>query len=570
MEAAESQRPVAAPASRGGGWWRWAWTARPIDRVDALVATVLALGSLAVLVQARARYLNTTDSFLFALGTQDYDFSRAHPHPPGYPIFVFLARIALVFVGEENAALVWISVLFALASVVALYVFAREFTSIGAASVATILFAVSPNLLYNGALALSYTAEGAMSIIVAWAALRARDGRFPFWAIGILFGLALGLRQSSVFFLTPIVAWSLFHRWPDRRRFAAGAAGLVGAGVATCLAWFVPMIAFGGGLDVWLATTRLQSRSVVFVYTVFTHGWPAVMNNVRRLRLFTEADVALLWAAIPMTLLVLATRKRTRTVWPEYGLRRRDATAVLLFWALPSVLFYTFIFSGSHQGPRGYILVLEPAMFAVVAILLQKVVSRLFAGSSRRGASVAVAAVAVLVLLLGIPLGVASQALLKKEVRDHDTWSREWLRVKDEYSPDDTAIMATHSWGFTKWYFPEYVVWNFMPVTPDPAGTPLHFIMESRHHEDDVALYDSWLHQAWRSDHAIPPEIHTIILLDFQLAGENDAVRAFRSEIAVEEAHLSTGWRILIVHPDAEHPTVESMMHLDDRTPQPR
>ncbi len=521
-------------------------------------------------MSVRARTLNTTDSFLFALATEDYDLTRAHPHPPGYPVFIALARIFLVFTQEANAALVGVSVLFGAVSIALLYLLVREFASVAAAALAAILFAASPNLLYNGALALSYTAEGATSIAVAWAAVRTRQGRFPFWALGVLFAVSLGLRQSSLFFLTPIVLWTLVDRLRDRTRLRQAIQGLASGAVPTFLLWFVPMLMFGGGFRVWLETTQLQSRVVVFAYTVFNSGWPAVFDNVSRLRIFTEADWILVWAAVPVLLLAVFLSRRN-TGGARISPTVKQASTALLIWALPSLLFYTFIFSGSHNGPRGYILVVEPAFFAALAVLTQWLYDGVEISFKRPRASVSMgSAVLVLLLLLTIPFGTASAALLKKEVRDHDVWSDAWLGLKQEYAPNETALFASHSWGFAKWYFPEYVVWNFMPVTPDPAGTPLHFIMESRHHVDDVALYDSWVRSAWNTEHPIPPGIRTIIILDFQLAGENNGIRAIRPEIKVDEAHLASGWRLLVMHPDPEHPTVESLVYLDDRSPQPR
>src|SRR5688572_31406584 len=58
----------------------------------------------------RSKYLYDHDSVQFALGLKNYDVYLHQPHPPGYFLYVYTARLIDYFVRDANLSLVWISV----------------------------------------------------------------------------------------------------------------------------------------------------------------------------------------------------------------------------------------------------------------------------------------------------------------------------------------------------------------------------------------------------------------------------------------------------------------------------
>ena len=95
-------------------------------RVLGALALVFALAHLPFL----ATSLEDIDSVNFALGIRDFDVATHRPHPPGYPVYIFLGKITTAIAGFvmnapqsaiEARALSVLSLLAGLAAIFALY-----------------------------------------------------------------------------------------------------------------------------------------------------------------------------------------------------------------------------------------------------------------------------------------------------------------------------------------------------------------------------------------------------------------------------------------------------------------
>jgi hypothetical protein len=58
------------------------------------VVAVLALLFLAAHIVSLPPAFDDLDSINFAMGVRDFDVARHQPHPPGYPVFVGLAKLS--------------------------------------------------------------------------------------------------------------------------------------------------------------------------------------------------------------------------------------------------------------------------------------------------------------------------------------------------------------------------------------------------------------------------------------------------------------------------------------------
>jgi hypothetical protein len=146
---------------------------------------LLALAYLAAHLPFLAPTLEDIDSLNFALGLRDFDPGRHQPHPPGYPVYIALARAALAAAHavapqmERLAAEAWALSIWAALGGAAAIVFAwRMFAllaswnehdgegapSIGTAAWATALMACSPLFWMTGLRPMSDMAGLAMAL----------------------------------------------------------------------------------------------------------------------------------------------------------------------------------------------------------------------------------------------------------------------------------------------------------------------------------------------------------------------------------------------------------------------
>src|SRR6476646_9338168 len=70
----------------------------------------LALLFLALHLPYLPKSLEDLDSINFALGVRQFDVAHHQPHPPGYPVFILIAKVVHALVPSEVAALALVSV----------------------------------------------------------------------------------------------------------------------------------------------------------------------------------------------------------------------------------------------------------------------------------------------------------------------------------------------------------------------------------------------------------------------------------------------------------------------------
>lgn len=255
-------------------------------RVIAALAVIFALAHVPFL----AGSLEDIDSVNFALGLRHFDVAQHRPHPPGYPVYIALGKVAKAIAGLgvdapessiEAKALSAMSLLGALLAIACLYaLFAAlddKTNELDVAAVgATAITATCPLFWYLAVrpmsdlpgLAAGLAAQACL--LIAWSKQRpgaggdkrlspeltAASGRMI--VIGaFLAALSIGLRSQTLWYTFPLLLLVIVDR------IGRGAAGaMIGGGIMFVvggLLWGIPLLIASGGLNTYLAALGGQA-----------------------------------------------------------------------------------------------------------------------------------------------------------------------------------------------------------------------------------------------------------------------------------------------------------------------
>jgi len=195
----------------------------PLTRNERVAAWVLAC----IVAVSRWPALSLTlwdwDEALFALALRDYVVVAHHPHPPGFPLFIALAR-ALHELTPLDAfhALQCIAFCASLLLFPAMFFLARQmrvpaFTAFGA----SLLLAFFPNVWFYGGTAFSDVPSLVLAIVAAALLLRGCRSDGALLAGALVLGIAAGFRPQNLLIGFAPMLLAFFYR---RRTAIAGMA----------------------------------------------------------------------------------------------------------------------------------------------------------------------------------------------------------------------------------------------------------------------------------------------------------------------------------------------------------
>lgn len=165
------------------------------------------------------------DEVQFMAAVREYDVTRHHPHPAGFPIYILLANAVQLFGLSDFRSLQVVTFLAACSLFPLLFGLARELRfEFRTSYLAALLFVFFPNIWYFGGTVFSDITGTAINLAAMVLLLRGcRDGR-AFLAGCALVGCALAVRPHGGFILLPPL---LVATWHQRRHFGRIVAGAV-------------------------------------------------------------------------------------------------------------------------------------------------------------------------------------------------------------------------------------------------------------------------------------------------------------------------------------------------------
>lgn len=312
-----------------------------------VLAFSFAIGLTRFLVVARTLF--DWDEALFTIATRDYDVALHHPHPPGYPLFIALAKLVHALGVPEFRSVQTIVVLGALLIFPALFFLAREIgfdftTSICAAS----MFAFLPNVWIYGGTAFSDIPATALCLTACALLLRGRHDRKAFLAGAVVLGIATGFRPPNL--LIGAVP-ALLATWAQLRARAWGTL-LAGAFLGAAIAGgsYLGAALASTSFESYLEAVRTQSQWVHDVDSYHNPGRPPLAQVAKTflLRPVGPRTLVAVVALIGVISLVSAAWKRRVEPWLALAIFAPFAIAAWLNLDISAAPRYAISFMAGH------------------------------------------------------------------------------------------------------------------------------------------------------------------------------------------------------------------------------
>jgi len=187
----------------------------PLTRRQRTIVALAALFCAATRFLAMARSLWDWDEALFTMAMRDYDVTLHHPHPPGFPVYIAMAKLLRLVVADDFRALQSVNLIAGVLVFPAMFFFARELRLKFSTCVAAgALFAFFPNVWFFGGGAFSDVPSIVLVLFAVTFMLKGTHGRNAYWLGTLLLALAIGIRpQNLLVGLIPGILATRKRRW---------------------------------------------------------------------------------------------------------------------------------------------------------------------------------------------------------------------------------------------------------------------------------------------------------------------------------------------------------------------
>lgn len=220
---------------------------------------VVALLVLATRLPFLAPALEDIDSINFDRGIHDYDPSAHQPHPPGYPVYIALAKLPHGWFASHATGIAVVSAFFSALAVIPLYLLLRDLTTLPTAGLACLLTLFNPLVWFNGVRPMSDLVGFFFATTAQWLTVRSfNSAPASAWVPAAVAGLAAGVRIQTLLLTVPLLAVGCFR---ERGRTAGTALGL-SLGVAV---WLGPLVVtLGGPTEIQAAFLPVVGDTLMF------------------------------------------------------------------------------------------------------------------------------------------------------------------------------------------------------------------------------------------------------------------------------------------------------------------
>ncbi|MBV9323633.1 MAG: hypothetical protein JO352_07615 [Chloroflexi bacterium] len=304
------------------------------------------------------RTLYAFDSANYALAIRDfYNVAFHQPHPPGYPLYVFFARLIDLGVRDANRSLILEGIVWSAVAVACTTLLGRRLYGPMVGLLSGLLLCVTVGFWGYGEVAYPYVALAGETAALALLTHMVLSGqRRMVVALGGVWAVSLGVRWDGAAFCGLLALWALWTVAWRLRLLSVGLATLI------VVAFAVPMIQLTGGWPIYAQSIaeylRVWSPQSAYVVGDFASGGDT--QATYNLNFLVNYLRQMLGIGLVLVLYLFGRRFSPGAIAADYRAR------FLTLWVFPPLVVYVF----AHLGEPGYVLSLAPQAALLVAMAI--------------------------------------------------------------------------------------------------------------------------------------------------------------------------------------------------------
>lgn len=216
-----------------------------------------------------------------------YYIPLMRPHPPGYPVYVFMGWNLNQIIGDPFRSLTLLSAILGSLAAIPFFSLLRQFVGSRMAFLGSLLFLFNPLYWSLSESALSDVPSLFFAVSLAWLCYKARHSNWAFLSACVVCSLSVGVRQPNIAFIL-LLAYPVIYRSvaSGRLLWRLPALGAV-LFLAVTFSWFVPSIYLGSeGFSDYSAAVSRQWETAVRVYDITQVDAPWIVNVPIRVERF--------------------------------------------------------------------------------------------------------------------------------------------------------------------------------------------------------------------------------------------------------------------------------------------
>jgi hypothetical protein len=263
---------------------------------------------------AVARSLWDWDEALFCLGMRSYDVASHHPHPPGFPVYIAMAKVVRLFAPSDFRALQSVNLVAAVLLFPAMFMLARELrlkftTSI----IASALLAFFPNVWFFGGTGFSDIVSIVLVIYaVAFLFRGCRDAN-AYLVGAFLLALSVGIRPQNLLIGIFPAAVATWYRAKQSVR-DVGFAALIAFGIVFVA--YASAIHATGSFGPYLNAIRVHGEYITRVDSFRSSDRPPLWRLIDRffIKQYQSPGLSIAASIFVLCSIIGAIRQRDRSL----------------------------------------------------------------------------------------------------------------------------------------------------------------------------------------------------------------------------------------------------------------